>query len=262
MKHTYEFSQRLMTGQRAVFAQVSTPSPLIAEAIASHAWNGIVFDLQHGQSDLSSLVPLLQSVSYQGVTPLVRIAWNEPSSVMSALDAGAAGVICPLVNDRAEAERFVAAAMYPPAGIRSFGPYRAGIRAGVRAYASQSNDDVLTFAMIETSAGASNIDEIVSTPGLSGIYVGPSDLSRALGGDYGVDWSAGKVRDFIDEALRTTRSHGKIAGIYCDSASYAAQMLEIGFTYVVVGSELGYVHTQSEQILEILRPIVENRESM
>lgn len=258
MNEQQSLKHALAEGRKAVVAQVSTPSPLIAEALSAHPWDGILFDLQHGQTELNSLLPLLQAISGRDITPLVRIAWNEPSAVMRVLDAGAAGVICPLVNNRAEAESFVAAASYPPDGIRSFGPFRAGLHLGGAEYAARANHTVMTFAMIETAEAVASLDEIVSTPGLTGIYVGPADLSRALGGEFGVDWAGGPVRAVIDDALTSVRRHGKLAGIYCDSAEYARQMLELGFSYAVVGSDVGYVRAQSTQILEILRPVVEN----
>ena len=241
----------IAAGGRARLGQMNTASTIAAEVLATCGWDGIVFDMQHGAIDLGSLLPLIQAISGTDATPFVRVPWLDPISIMKSLDAGAYGIICPMVNSRAEAEAFVAAAMYPPAGYRSFGPYRAGLYGG-GGYATQVNDRILTLAMVETASAVENLEEIIATPGLSGVYVGPADLSRALGGPFGADWADGPVRDVIADVLALSKTHGKFTGIYCNSGAYAQEMLDLGFDYVVVESELSFIRARSEEILATL----------
>src|SRR5690606_25334911 len=134
----------------------------------------------HGLLDYSDLPVMLPAISNSAATPLVRVPWNEPYEIMKALDAGAYGIIVPMINDRADAERAVAACRYPPGGNRSYGPIRAALYGGSD-YAREANGQVACIGMIETQAGLDNVDDIVSTPGLDAVYIGPSDLSLALG---------------------------------------------------------------------------------
>ena len=140
----------------------------------------VCVDLQHGLATEATLLSMFQAARGAGAVPMARLAWNEPWLIMRALDIGAAGVILPLIDNAAEAARAVEACRYPPNGRRSYGPIRAEMTAG-------STDpeilggDALCFAMIETRDGLDNLDEIAATPGLDGLYIGPSDLSIALG---------------------------------------------------------------------------------
>jgi 4-hydroxy-2-oxoheptanedioate aldolase len=159
----------------------SIGSAFSAEAMAHQGWDALTLDGQHGLIGYSEMVAMLQAISTTDVVPIVRVSWNAPGEIMKALDAGAYGIICPMISTRAECEAFVGACRYPPAGYRSFGPLRASIYGGAD-YASESNGEILTLAMIETAEGLENVEEIAATPGLDGIYIGPSDLSLATGG--------------------------------------------------------------------------------
>ena len=151
-----------------------------AEAIARMGFDWVCVDMQHGLIDYQDLTYMLPAISNAEVTPLVRVPWNEPYEIMKALDAGAYGVIVPMINSRDEAERAVMACRYPPDGNRSFGPIRAAMYGG-RGYAKEANSQLACIAMIETLDGINNLEEILTTPGLDGIYIGPSDLGSGAG---------------------------------------------------------------------------------
>src|SRR5436190_23739160 len=139
-------------GRPVINAWCNIGSPFVAEAVASQGWDAVTIDTQHGLTGYSEMVAMLQAIAASEVTPLVRVSWNAPGEIMKALDAGAQGIICPMINSRAECEAFVQACRYPPDGYRSFGPTRAAMIAGAD-YAAEANGEILTFAMIETAGG-------------------------------------------------------------------------------------------------------------
>jgi 4-hydroxy-2-oxoheptanedioate aldolase len=156
------------------------PSGFSAEVMAHQNLDWLCIDMQHGLIDYDTALAMLQAISTTATTPFVRVPWNDSAIIMKMLDAGAYGVIVPMVNSRAEAEAAVAACRYPPQGIRSFGPIRAVYYAGLDyfAYASQ---EVSCIPQIETTAAVENLDEILSVEGVDAVYIGPMDLSISLG---------------------------------------------------------------------------------
>ena len=157
-----------------------------AEVMAQQGFDSLTIDLQHGLTDYSSALLMLQAISSTDVTPLVRVNWNEPGQIMKILDAGSYGVICPMVSNKKEAEKFVQACMYPPNGYRSFGPIR-GLIYGGSDYTKHADVEILKLAMIETKESLEKLDEIMSVKGVDGIYIGPADLSLALNEEPGFD---------------------------------------------------------------------------
>src|SRR3712207_138583 len=129
---------------------------------------------------------MLQAISTTDVVPFARVNWNDPGTIMKLLDAGCYGVICPMIEGRADAEAFVGACRYPPEGYRSYGPFRASLYGGPD-YAANANETVVTMAMIETRAALDDLDGILSVPGLDAVFVGPSDLGQSLGFGPGMD---------------------------------------------------------------------------
>ncbi len=211
-----------------------------AEIMGGLGFDWLCIDLQHGLLDYPDLTRMLPAISTGDSTPLVRVPWNEPYEVMKALDAGAYGVIVPMVNNREEAERAVAACRYPPEGNRSFGPVRAAVVGG-RGYAAEANGQIACIAMIETAEAIAKLDEIVSTPGLDGVYIGPSDLALALGltptGDNEEPMHAETVLRIRDAC----RAHGVAAGIHTSSVRYTRRYLELGFNLITLGSDLRFM---------------------
>ena len=159
-------------------------------------------------------------------TPLVRVPWNDPGQIMRALDAGAMGIICPMINTKAEAEALVRSGRYPPMGERSFGPYRAS-QYGAD-YWQKANEEILLFAMVETRQAVNNLEEILSVKGINGVYVGPSDLSLSMGKPPTLDPTDKEVLTAIDIIVKTTRKWGHIAGVHTDGPATALTPLRGG----------------------------------
>ena len=151
-----------------------------AEVMARQGFDALCVDMQHGTTDMANLWPMLQAVSQTDTVPVVRVPWNDPATIMKALDFGAYGIIVPLINTAADAAKAVAACRYPPVGMRSSGPVRAIHYAGAD-YVANADNEIVLMAMIETKEGLANLDAICATKGLDAVYIGPADLSFALG---------------------------------------------------------------------------------
>jgi len=203
-------------------------------------------------------VNMLPAISNSSATPLVRVPWNEPYEIMKALDAGAYGVIVPMVNNREEAEQAVMACRYPPLGNRSFGPIRGALYGG-RGYALEANDQIACIAMIETSDGIANADEIMSTPGLNGIYIGPADLALSLGLPAMGDQPQDEHLAVVKELLEKCQTHKIAAGIHTSSLEYAQKYLALGFNFVTLGSESGHMAKNAARELAAARGTAETK---
>ena len=172
---------RLKSGKACVNAWLAIPSGFSAEVMAQCGFDSVTVDMQHGVQDYLSMVQCFQAMDKYPITPMVRIPWNEPGIIGKVLDGGAWGVICPMVNTPAEAKALASACLYPPKGKRSNGPIRAAAYGEASPYQTIANDEVLVIPMIETQEAIDNLDAILDVPGISGIYVGPSDLGFSLG---------------------------------------------------------------------------------
>jgi 2-keto-3-deoxy-L-rhamnonate aldolase RhmA len=172
---------RLDAGKACVNGWLAIPSGFSAEVMAGCGWDSVTVDIQHGVQDYQSMVQCFQAMDRFPITPLVRVPWNEPGIIGKCLDGGAWGIICPMVNNAAEAKALADACLYPPIGKRSNGPIRAAAYGVASSYQSTANSEVLVIPMIETQDGIDNIDEILSVPGISGIYIGPSGRAEHSG---------------------------------------------------------------------------------
>jgi 4-hydroxy-2-oxoheptanedioate aldolase len=220
--------------------------------MAHQGWDSLTIDMQHGLVGEAALLPMLQAISTTNTVPVVRVPWLEPASVMKALDAGAYGVICPMVNTREDAERLVAFSHYAPLGVRSFGPVRAAVYGGAD-YASQANGTIVTFAMIETTQALANLEEILSVPGLDAVYIGPSDLSLSLGCTPVFDDVDPPAAQAIAHILARAKAHGLVAGIHCGRPEVARQRVAMGFQFVTVGSDARLLVAAAQQALQDMR---------
>jgi 4-hydroxy-2-oxoheptanedioate aldolase len=227
-------------GRAVVNSWLGIPSSFSAEVMAHAGWDSLVVDMQHGMIEYSTMVTMLQGISTTNTVPLVRVPWNDPAHIQKALDAGAYGIICPMINNRAEAEKFVDSMRYAPLGHRSSGPIRASLYGGPD-YHMKANDLVIAFGMIETAEAINKLDEILLTPGLDAIYVGPSDLSISYGhppgGDKPDEWMMAALKKVLDACNR----HDVQPGIHCGSPAYAKRMIDIGFKFVTVGGDTRFV---------------------
>ena len=255
--HRNRLRQIWAEGRPALNAWCSLGGAMVAEAMAAQGWDALTIDTQHGVIGYAEMVSMLQAATASGVTPLVRVSWNAPGEIMRALDAGAWGVICPMVSTPAEAAAFVGACRYPPGGFRSYGPTRAALVAGPD-YAHHANAEVLALAMIETAEGLANVEAVCATPGLDGIYIGPSDLSLSLGGEPSQDSQDPTLLAAFSRVLAACKASGVRAGVHTTSVAYSQQMLAMGFDLVTVGADLRWLMAGRREALE-LRAYVEGR---
>lgn len=217
-------------------AWLSIGSAYTTEIVANGGYHAATVDCQHGMMGFDTALAMLQAICTTDVVPMVRSSGNDAAQIMRLLDAGAYGVICPMVSTRAEAEAFVAACRYPPVGSRSFGPAR-GLLYGGNDYLAHADGAVLTLAMIETAEGLANLDAIVDTPGLDGIYVGPNDLALALGCAPLAESDDPVMVEAVERIRARTAAAGRLAGIFCSGGAGAARRVREGFALVTPGND-------------------------
>ena len=207
---------RWSAGEVAIAAWLLLEGPTSAEIVGAAGFDAAVIDLQHGHATLDDLPHLVAAIERTTAVPFIRASWNAPAELMRALDSGVRGVICPMVGSRTEAEAFVAACRYPPAGTRSYGPLRAAFGQG-REQTAAADAAVLLFAMIETADGLANVDAIAATPGLDGLFVGPTDLSLAMGLETFADLTDPALLAMLDTIVDTATGHGIEPGVHAPS---------------------------------------------
>jgi 4-hydroxy-2-oxoheptanedioate aldolase len=239
-------------GGEVVTGWLGIPSSISAELMAQQGWDALTIDLQHGATDYVDAVPMLQAISTTDTTPMVRVPWNDPAIIGKVLDAGAYGVICPMVNSAEEADAFVKACRYFPKGGRSVGPLRASLYAGAD-YFQHANDTIITMAMIETQEAMDNLDAILSTPGLDSIYVGPADLGLSLVGIPAADPTHETTRAAIRTIAEACKRHKVAAGIHCYAPLYAKEMISWGYNFVTLASDNALLANMAKATVAAMR---------
>jgi 4-hydroxy-2-oxoheptanedioate aldolase len=232
-----QLRQRLDAGEKIVNGFCSVPSPIMAEFLARQGFDSITIDLQHGLIDYQTSLTMLQAVTGPGVPAICRVPWNDPIPVMKALDAGFEAIICPMINTRAEAERFGSYARYAPRGVRSFGPTRS-LNVFGPSYSQAANDQIVTFAMIETETAVNHLEEILAAPEIDGIYIGPADLTLSMGFTPSIAVTERKVIEAIEHIRSVTKRKNKFVGIHCSSGAAVAEMLNQGFDLATISTDV------------------------
>jgi 4-hydroxy-2-oxoheptanedioate aldolase len=249
-----ELKRKWLAGETTNACWLLVPSGYTAETMARVGWDALLVDLQHGVQDYQSMVACFQAVQSHPATRLVRVPSNEPGIIGKALDAGAQGIICPMVNNAAEARALVRASKYPPIGHRSNGPVRAGMYVyGSTSYQETANDETLVIAMIETREGVDNIDEILAVEGVNSIYVGPTDLGFSMGLPPILDREEPQILDIYAHLIARCRSAGVMAGIHVASPAYAWRMLGMGFRWTSIGADSAFMVSAAATTLAELR---------
>lgn len=239
-------------GGCAINGWLHIPSTWSAEVMAHAGWDSLTIDMQHGMMGLETAIQMLQAISTTHTIPLVRVPWNEPGSIGRVLDAGAYGVICPMVDTRAQCEAFVGACRYHPQGYRSLGPTRAKVYAGDD-YGQFANETIITMAMIETQLALDNVDEIASTPGLDGFYIGPGDLHLSLFGTGGLDNEDPPFMEAIDRIIAAAQRHHIIVGMHTGSTAYAHKMIERGMQFITIQTDTELLRRSAAAALADIR---------
>lgn len=233
---------RLRSGETQFAAWSSTPSPLVIETLASQAFDVIVLDGQHGQHDFASMAAGVAAAGLHRVPVLARIPIGQFSMGAQLLDAGALGIIAPMINSVEDAETFASYLKFPPLGGRSWGPNRATRMAGFTRgpdYFFAANGFSLAIAMIETREALNVAGEMLALPGIDGFLIGPNDLSISLLGGSGVDAMHREVDQALDHCLAIAKRHGKIACAFSPTPARAAELAARGYEVVTVGTDLG-----------------------
>lgn len=221
------------SGRAARNAWLTIPDAHLAEMVAARGvTEAVTLDLQHGLFDHGSAVHAIRAIAAHGAAPLVRLPGIDPAWIGYALDAGAAGVIAPMVESVEDAETLVAACRYPPKGRRSHGPTRVALRPGTDAFAAA--EQAVIFAMIETGEGLERCAALAAVEGLDGLFIGPGDLGLSLGLGPGQDREEPAMREHFARIVGACRDAGKRAAIHAGSAQYAARMAGEGFDLVTV----------------------------
>ena len=239
--------QKWRNGEKSLGIWSNLPDIHMAEMFARMEVDWICFDLQHGLMDYRDLTYLLPAICGLPVTPLVRVAANQSDQIGKALDAGAQGVVVPMVNTVDDARRAVAACRYPPMGARSCGPMRDVMIEGMN-YLATSNDQVACLVMIETDEGLSNVEAIAAVEGVDGLFVGPMDLSYGLGLEPG-NFADPLFTDAIARILAACKAHQCAAGIFGYTAAMAADSLQNGFDFASIGTDISFLRTGAAQAL-------------
>jgi 4-hydroxy-2-oxoheptanedioate aldolase len=251
MSTAFALREKWAKGETVFGLFASLPCGFSAEIVCAKGVDYVCVDQQHGVCDYKDMVEMARGIDARGAVPLTRVPANESWLIGKSLDAGAQGVIVPLVNNRAEAAKAVAACRYPPKGERSNGPARAALVMGSRDM-KVTGDGVLCFVMVETRDGLANVDEIAATPGLDGIYIGPSDLAISLGLGPGLDRDEPEHVAAVAKILAACQRHKIVPGIHTGSGRVAKGFAAKGFRLVTFGGDATLLRAGVERELGAL----------
>lgn len=230
-----------------------TPDAFVAELVARAGYDYVCVDGQHGLADFATMLSIFQAAEAAGAAPLARVLSNDAGAIGRALDAGARGVIVPLVDNAEEAARAVASCRYPPEGSRSYGPVRAAEVFGSNS-PQELAGEALCFVMVETEEGLERVEEIAAIPGLDGIYIGPADLALSLGLAPTLEITEEKHVEAVHRIKEACREHGIVAGIHCGSGEWARRHVEAGFDMVTVTMDTKLISDAARHELDAARP--------
>lgn len=231
------------------------PNPFTAEIASRAGFDSLCIDMQHGLIDEGTVTDLLTATTAARVPTLVRVPGHRPETMMRVLDAGAAGVIVPLVESPDEALQAARACRYPPAGRRSFGPVRAGLVDGAD-YHERADAAVLVFVMIETKRALDDLDAILDTPGIDGAYVGPADLSLALGYPPETDSVRAPHQDAVRRVVEACHARGLVAGLHTAQPAFAAGAAAWGMDFVTIATDASAMRQELARRVAAFRDLV------
>ncbi len=240
-----------------LFSWMTIPSPQLAGQLARLPIEGVCLDMQHGTIGFSDAAPMIAAISSAGRPAIARILWNEPGLIGQVLDAGAAAVIVPMVNSKAQAEAAVKAAKYPPLGGRSWGGYTAFQTYGLSPadYLKKANAITQVFAMIETQAALDAVEEIAAVPGLDGLFVGPSDLSIALSKGAGIDKTAKHTLDAMKLIAAAAAKNNLVAGAFAGSADVINTYAAMGYTFMAGAVDVDLLQAGAESLIKAVKGV-------
>ncbi len=242
----------LKDGKPAVGSWLNIPSITTAEIMAHVGWDWLVVELEHAPTDTETLQSMFIAISTTDTVPLCRVPDNDPALIKRALDAGAYGVVVPMVNTPEEAERAVKACKYPPEGIRSAGPGRWRFYGGDD-YTRYANDEILVIVQIEHIDAVRRLDEILSVPGIDVAHIGPGDLAWSMGLGKGLGEKDPAHAEAVAEILRIAKKHGVPAGTGARTIQDAPKWLEQGFQFLSVMNDINFMYNSATEGLKFIR---------
>ena len=253
----FDLRARMARPEPLLFSWMTIASSALAGQMARLPIEGVCLDLQHGMIGFSAAAPMIAAINAAGRPAIVRCRWNDPALVGQALDAGAAAVIAPMVNSRAEAEALVRAAKYPPIGGRSWGGYTALQASGLSAgeYLAEANRLTLVFAMIETEAALGQAEDIAATPGLDGLFVGPSDLSIAISNGAGIDKTGPRTLAAMTRIATAAAVNGLVAGAFGGGADVIRAYLKLGYRFISAGVDADLLQAGAAELLKAVKAV-------
>jgi 2-dehydro-3-deoxyglucarate aldolase len=240
-----KLKSKLKKGKRTVGAWITIPHTDISESLSTLDFDWFVFDQEHSVLDEDISQKLMQAMKGE-VTPLIRVAWNDPVIIKKALDTGTYGIIIPWVNSKNDAESAVRACKYPPEGIRGVCPRRTLILDSE--YLKTVNDEILIIVQIETEEAVNNAEEILSVNGVDGFFIGPFDLSASMGIMGQIDHK--RVKNAIDNVFEVGKKLGVISGIWQGAGMKVSERLNEGWQMVALGMDINFLMDGARQALQ------------
>lgn len=244
--------QKIQSGAIIKDAWISIPSSWTTELVAQAGFDTMTIDTQHGlATNLSQILPMLQTIEGTGTAPLVRLPNNDGAFAMSMLDAGVEGLICPMIKTAADTEAFVKNCLYQPRGERSFGPIRA---AKVhKDYFKNADESILKLVMIETKESVENLEDIAKVDGLSGFYVGPWDLGLSIGLETQGDFNNPSLLSVFDKVLNEAAKSNKFTAIHCTNPEDGLKMSKMGFQMVTIFNDTTAIINAANETLKAFK---------
>jgi 4-hydroxy-2-oxoheptanedioate aldolase len=232
-------ARRIGAGECLFSAWVGVNEPTVAELLAREGYDTVTLDMQHGAIDVAGAMRGIGAVALAGKPAIVRIPIGDFATASRVIDAGAAAVIAPMINNAADARRFADFMKYPPVGQRSWGPRAALTHSGYigPAYLHSANAITLAIAMVETAEALDALDEILGTPGIDGVFIGPSDLSIALHRGALVDPHGADIDALLTRVVARAKAHGKFAGTFCFDGKRAKELAGRGYSLCSVSTD-------------------------
>lgn len=219
---------------------LGVPSVTTARLLARMPCDWLAVDAEHGPMGAETMTGMVGAIADAGRAPIVRVAHANVENIKRALDAGAWGIIAPMINSPEQAEAVVAAAKFPPVGQRSFGSAWAGLAFDLPMpeYLRAANSETMALVQIESAAALERLPEILAVPGIDGVFVGPVDLAISMGLEPAPENPHPDLRKAFTEILRVAGENRLPVGIYCSSAMAAAERIREGFLMVNVASDV------------------------
>jgi 4-hydroxy-2-oxoheptanedioate aldolase len=239
----------------ALCAWVTVNEPAVAEWLAGEAFDAVALDMQHGAIDFDGAMRSILGAVLAGKPTIVRVPVGEFALASQLLDAGASGILAPMINSGDDARRFVEFVKFPPLGQRSWGPRTALRLSGLdpAAYLKEANAMTQAIAMIETRAALDALDDILGVAGVDGVFVGPSDLSIALSGGASVEPRGAALMTEARRVVERANTHGKYAAMFCFDGADARAMLALGYRVCTIASDHALMRAAAQAELAAAR---------